>query len=63
MDIAVEGIKYNACVLMLCCVDIHRSIKKQLKTYVYSEVFTWSNLVWRLVDCPVVLRFNFERLC
>lgn len=40
MVIAVEGIKYNACVLMLCCVDSHRSIKKQLKTHVYSKVFT-----------------------
>lgn len=43
MDIAVEGIKYNACVLMLCCVDaMHRRITKQLKTYVYSKVFKWS---------------------
>lgn len=23
----------------------------------YSKLFTWSNLVWRLVDCPVVLRY------
>lgn len=34
MDIVVQGIKYNACVLMLCCVDSQRSIKKQLKDYV-----------------------------
>lgn len=59
MEIVVEGIKYNPCVLMLCCVDRHRSIKKQLKTFVYSKVFTCSEYCMETCGLSCSSAFQF----